>query len=32
LPTFWPFFWSGMCLLERWLGCAAEDAAWPPAQ
>jgi hypothetical protein len=23
LPTFWPFFWSGMRLLERWLGCVA---------
>src|SRR3954469_8053457 len=26
LPTFWPLFWSGMCFLEGWLGCAAEGA------
>src|SRR5215212_3195040 len=32
LPTFWPLFWSGMCLLERRFGCAAEAVAAPPAE
>src|SRR6476661_6299584 len=32
LPTFWPLFWSGMCLLERWFGCAAEGAPLSAAQ
>ena len=33
LPTFcWPFFWSGMCLLERWVWFAAYAAIQPAAE
>jgi hypothetical protein len=32
LPRFWPLFWSGMCLLERWFGCAAEGTPVVAAQ
>ena len=32
LPTFWPSFCSGMCLLERRFGCAGQAAARPPAR